>query len=78
MTWVRSGEYDRIVAGEYPTRDQQANARKEAGEAFELYKERFAKIFNDFGGDRAQEKVADAASKLGEWIKSNRSGPDPE
>ena len=39
--WVQSGEYDRIVAGEYPTRDQQADARKEAGEAYELYKERF-------------------------------------
>jgi Zn-dependent protease with chaperone function len=36
--WVQSGEYDRIVAGEYPTRDQQADARKEAGDAVEFYK----------------------------------------
>jgi Zn-dependent protease with chaperone function len=76
--WVRSGEYDRIVAGEYPTRDQSADARKEAGDAVEFYKERFRRIFNEFGGERAQEKVADAAGKLGDWLKSNRSGNDPE
>ena len=51
MAWVQSGEYDRIVAGEYPTRDQQADARKEAGDAVEHYKERFRKIFRDFGVD---------------------------
>jgi Zn-dependent protease with chaperone function len=37
--WVQSGEYDRIVKGEYPTRDQQADARKEAGDAVEFYKD---------------------------------------
>ena len=41
MAWVQSGEYDRIVAGEYPTRDQQADPRKEAGAAVEFYKLRF-------------------------------------
>ena len=51
--WVQSGEYDRIVKGEYPTRDQQADARKEAGEAVEFYKDRFRKIFNEFGGPSA-------------------------
>jgi Zn-dependent protease with chaperone function len=76
--WVRSGDYDRIVAGEFPTRDQSADARKEAGEAVEFYKERFRKIFNEVGGDRAQEKVADAASKLGDWLKTNRPDPEPE
>src|SRR5919107_6122038 len=29
MSWVQSGEYDRIVAGGYPTRGQQAHARQE-------------------------------------------------
>ena len=75
---MHSGEYDRIVEGEFPTRDQQADARKEAGEAVEFYKERFRKIFNEFGGERAQEQVADAAGKLGDWLKANRPGNDPE
>ena len=67
--WVQSGGYDRIVAGEYPTRDQQADARKEAGDAVEFYKERFRKIFSEFGVDRVQERAADAAGKLSDWLK---------
>ena len=76
--WVRSGAYDRIAAGEYPTRDQQADARKEAGDAVEFYKERFRKVFSEFGGEKAQERVADAAGKVGDWLKSNRPRNDPE
>ena len=69
MEWVQSGDYDRIVNGEFPTRDQQADARKEAGDAVEFYKERFRKIFNEFGVDRVQERAADAAGKLSDWLK---------
>jgi Zn-dependent protease with chaperone function len=74
--WVQSGEYDRVVAGEYPTRDQQADARKEAGDAYEYYKERFRRIFSEFGGENmgekvaeAQGKVAGAAEKVADWLK---------
>jgi Zn-dependent protease with chaperone function len=79
MEWVQSGEYDRIVAGEFPTRDQQADARKEAGEAYEHYKDRFRRIFAEFGGENMGEKVADAQAKVGgaaekvaEWLKPRR------
>jgi hypothetical protein len=67
--WVKSGEYDRIVDGEYPTRDEKADARKEAADAVEFYKERFRKIFSEFGVDRVQERAADAAGKLSDWLK---------
>ena len=79
-TWVRSGEYDRIAAGEYPTRDQQADARKEAGEAFEFYKERFRNIFAEFGAgaEKVQDKAADAAVKLSDWLRPKNGGKDPE
>jgi Zn-dependent protease with chaperone function len=77
--WVRSGAYDRIVAGEFPTRDQQADARKEAGEAYEHYKERFRRIFAEFGGENvgdkvaeAQDKVAGAAGKVADWLRPRR------
>ena len=78
MAWVQSGEYDRIAAGEYPTRDQQADARKEAGAAVEFYKQRFAKLIRDTGAsekfsgaaDKAGDTVADAADKLAEWIRN--------
>jgi Zn-dependent protease with chaperone function len=74
--WVQSGEYDRIVSGEYPTRDQRADARKEAGDAVEFYKERFSKIFRDFGVERVQERAAGAAEKLSDWLKANRGGDE--
>ena len=74
MAWVQSGEYDRIVGGEYPTRDQQADARKEAGEAVEFYKERFRRIFNEFGGDKADDSVADAADE-GRRLAARRNRP---
>ena len=83
MEWVQSGEYDRIAAGEYPTRDQQADARKEAGEAYEHYKERFRRIFQEFGGENmgdrvadAQERVAGAAEKVADWLKPRRNDAD--
>ena len=83
--WVQSGEYDRIAAGEYPTRDQKADARKEAGEAYEHYKERFRRIFQEFGGENvgekvadAQGKVADAAEKVADWFKPRRGDADAE
>jgi Zn-dependent protease with chaperone function len=76
--WVHSGEYNRIVGGEYPTRDQQADARKEAGEAVEFYKERFRKIFNEFGVDRVQERAAGAAEKISDWLKPRNGGDDRE
>ena len=74
--WVQSGEYDRIVGGEYPTRDQQADARKEAGEAYEFYKDRFRTIFNEFGAERVQEKAADAAGKLSDWLRPKNGGDE--
>ena len=79
MGWVQSGAYDRIAAGEYRTRDQPADARKEAGDAVEYYKQRFAKIMKDAGADKAGERVADAgekaaeaANKLADWLKKQR------
>ena len=81
--WVQSGAYDRIVAGEFPTRDQQADARKEAGEAYEHYKDRFRRIFSEFGGENvgdrvadAQDKVAGAAEKVADWLKPRRGEAD--
>ncbi len=33
MKWVQSGEYDRIIRGEYRTRDQEVDVREEASDA---------------------------------------------
>ena len=72
MAWVQSGEYDRIVAGDYPTRDQRSDPRKEAGAAYEHYNARFKAIFRDFGLERVQDKAADAAGRLSDWLRSDK------
>ena len=41
MKWVRSGEYDRIMNGEYKKRSDPVDARAEAGDAVDHYVERF-------------------------------------
>jgi len=67
MDWVRSGEYDRIVSGVYITRDQQADAREEAGKAYDHYRDRFRRTFEDAG--ESFEKVAD---RMSDWLQGKR------
>jgi Zn-dependent protease with chaperone function len=71
MKWVRSGDYDRIMNGEYRKRDARAEAREEAGDAAEYYAERFRGMFKEAGEgvNKTGEKVSDAADRLSEWLK---------
>jgi Zn-dependent protease with chaperone function len=71
MKWVRSGEYDRIINGEFRKRDQKADAREEAGDAAEYYADRFRTIFEEagVGAKRVGDKAGDAADKLSDWLK---------
>ncbi len=64
MDWVRSGEYDRIISGDYVRRDTDADAREEAGKAYEHYRERFRRTFEDAG--ESFERVVD---RIGEWLQ---------
>jgi hypothetical protein len=64
MDWVRSGEYDRIVGGEYATRDQRANPREEADRAFDHYREKFRKAFEDAG-----ESLEKSIDRMTDWLK---------
>jgi Zn-dependent protease with chaperone function len=64
MEWVRSGEYDRIVGGDYRTRDQEADAKEEAGKAYDHYREKFKKSFEDAG-----ESLDKAVTSMSDWLK---------
>jgi Zn-dependent protease with chaperone function len=74
MAWVRSGDYDRILAGEFTTRDQAADPRKEAGDAVDYYTERFRGFLKDAGAgmDKAGDRVAGAADRLQEWLRGQQ------
>jgi Zn-dependent protease with chaperone function len=76
MKWVQSGEYDRIVRGEYRTRDQKADARAEASDAMDFYAERFRTIFREMGENITSlgSQVGGVAEQVADWIRSRGSG----
>ncbi len=72
MDWVRSGEYDRIVGGDFVTRDEPPRPREDTADAVTHYAERFQKALNDLG-----EPVGEAAQRIAEWLrKSSESDSD--
>jgi Zn-dependent protease with chaperone function len=75
MKWVQEGEYDRIVRGEFRTRDQEADVREEAGEAFEFYADRFRTIFKDIGENVAQmgSQIGNVAEQVADWVRRRGS-----
>ena len=71
MRWVQSGEYDRIMGGEYVRRGQERGARDEATDAFAFYSERFRGFFRDASDtvSKVGDQLGDATGKLGEWMR---------
>jgi Zn-dependent protease with chaperone function len=80
LSWVRDGEYDRIVGGEYIRRGQERPVREEAADAASHYSERFKDLFREAG-----EHVNSAGQQLSDWLrnlndetKASKGGPDRE
>jgi Zn-dependent protease with chaperone function len=67
LAWVREGEYDRIVGGEYLRRGEEYTLREEADVAGQHYGERVRNVFRDAG-----DSVADVGKQLGDWLSRNR------
>jgi len=72
MRWVHAGEYDRIVRGEYRTREQQADVREEASDAMEFYAERFRTFFREAGDNVTTlgSQLGDMSQQVADWIRS--------
>jgi hypothetical protein len=68
MAWVRSGEFDRILAGEYPTRGEPLDPRGDGGDAVSFYAERFRDAFKDAG-----ESINSVGQQLADWLRG--AGP---
>ena len=77
MKWVQAGDYDRIVRGEYRTRDEEADVRAEAGDAFDYYAERFRTILQDAGDNVAKlgSQMGDVAEQVADWVRGRGGGP---
>ena len=67
LTWVRGGDYDRIVDGSYVRRGDEAPLREEAEAAQDHYAERIRDSFRDAG-----TSVGDVGQQLGEWLARQR------
>jgi Zn-dependent protease with chaperone function len=76
MKWVQSGEYDRIIRGEYRTRDQQSDVREEAGEAMEYYAERFRMFFREAGDNITNlgGQIGDMSQQVADWVRKRNQG----
>jgi hypothetical protein len=67
MNWVRSGDYDRILGGEFVTREHPQRVRAEAADAVAHYTQRFRDGFKDLG-----DSVGDAGQQIGDWLRRMR------
>jgi Zn-dependent protease with chaperone function len=76
MKWVQGGEYDRIVRGDYRTRDQDTDVREEAGDAMEYYAERFRAAFREAGENITSlgSQLGDMSQQVADWLRSRRGG----
>jgi Zn-dependent protease with chaperone function len=63
LSWVRSGDYDRIKDGEYVRRGHEPPLREEAGAAQEHYAGRVRDAFKDVG-----DSLNDVGQQLGDWL----------
>jgi Zn-dependent protease with chaperone function len=70
LKWVREGEYDRIIAGEYVRRGEEPAPRDEAAAAGQHYAERVKSAFSSAG-----ESVSDVGKQLGDWLKKVSEKP---
>jgi len=72
MGWVRSGEYDRIVGGDYAKRGQEPAPSEEFESAVDHYKERFSAVL-----ERTAGGVQSLGRQLGDWLKQLQSTVSP-
>jgi Zn-dependent protease with chaperone function len=70
LKWVREGEYDRIIGGEYVRRGEEPAPREEAAAAGQHYAERVKGAFTSAG-----ESVSDVGKQLGDWLKKVSERP---
>jgi Zn-dependent protease with chaperone function len=76
MKWIQSGEYDRIVRGEYRRRGDETDVREEASDAMEFYANRFREMFRELGDNVTSlgSQVGDMSQQLADWLRNRGSG----
>ena len=67
MDWVKGGDYDRIIGGDYLRRGEEPPVREEAASAADHYSERMKNVFRDAG-----DQLEKAGRQLSEWLRSSK------
>jgi hypothetical protein len=69
--WVRSGDYDRIMSGDYAKRGHEPAPSAEFDAAVGHYKDRFSGVL-----DRTAGGVQGLGRQLGDWLKRLQGEPN--
>jgi Zn-dependent protease with chaperone function len=69
LEWVREGDYDRIVGGDYIRRGQEPPLRDEADAAQDHYSKRISDAFAQAGSS-----IGEVGQQLGDWLARQRKG----
>jgi Zn-dependent protease with chaperone function len=69
LDWVREGEYDRMVRGDYMRGGEEPTAREEADAASVFYADRIGSAIQSAGSS-----VSEVGEQLGEWLRRTRGG----
>jgi len=73
LDWVREGDYDRMVRGDYLRRGEEPSVSEEAESAGAFYADRIAEAFQAAGSS-----ISDVGQQLGDWLKRTRGSGDGE
>ncbi len=75
MRWVQSGEYDRIIRGEYRRRGDPTDVRQEASAAAGFYAERFREMFRELGDNVTTlgNQMGDVSQQISDWLRKRGS-----
>ena len=72
LDWVREGDYDRMVRGDYLRRGEEPSAREEADSASAFYADRVSSAFQTAGSS-----ISEVGQQLGDWLKRTKGDEPP-
>ena len=69
LDWVKGGEYEAMIGGEYLRRGQEPSVSEEASAARDHYADRISSAVQEAGSS-----VAEVGQQLGDWLNRQRGG----
>jgi len=72
LDWVREGDYDRMVRGDYLRTGEEPSAREEADATSVYYADRVSGAFQTAGSS-----ISEVGQQLGDWLKRTKGDEPP-